>query len=82
MIVDGIDIDHTGPRVRITRRGGGSDLPLEAVEDRAATQATGSRVSGVCRLATSRHGNRVKVVATAVDRAGNVTREKVTYRRS
>ncbi len=79
VVVAGIDIDRTAPRVRVggVRNGatynGSAPRPVCVASD---------SLSGVwsCRISRQRRGAATLVTATATDRAGNVARARSSYR--
>ena len=79
VVVSGIDIDRTGPKVTITGVKAGATYRGKAPKPRC--RAT-DKLSGVasCTITKSRSGNRVTATATARDKAGNVSRARVSYR--
>jgi hypothetical protein len=79
VVVDGIDIDRTGPAVRITGVKGGKTYRNPPTPRCKASDALSGLAS--CLLDKTRIDKRVTVVVTAIDLAGNVSRDKVTFRR-
>ena len=77
--VTGINIDRTAPKVTISGVKAGKTYRGKAPKVRC--KAT-DRLSGVasCTITSTRRGNRVTATATAKDKAGNVTRTRVTYK--
>ncbi|GAB3198774.1 hypothetical protein GCM10027062_13860 [Nocardioides hungaricus] len=82
--VAGIDIDGTGPTVRVRGpRDGATYRPGKAPKVRCQARDALSGLAS-CELDRStagiRRGRKVVVVATAVDRAGNVATDRIVYR--
>jgi hypothetical protein len=78
--VEDVDIDGTGPTVRIVGVRHGATYRSGEVPQ-ARCQASDA-LSGLddCRITRSRKGKRVTVVARATDVAGNVATDRVVYR--